>query len=91
MTSKEEKDKMVEILISESGDLQIVLRPQLPFLVEGFRVLGRDIELFGFGEKVSIPCPEGSVDEVNDVDQAIVIEFERNGAGPVRETDVLRS
>lgn len=85
-----ERDKTIEILVSDVGEMRIVLRPRLPFQVEGYRMRGASLELFGQGEKVTLDVPEDLVGEAAELDQALVLEFARTGEDPVRETDILR-
>ena len=90
MNEAGEREKTVEIMISDVGDMHIVLRPRLPFLVEGYRIQKKQIELFGEGERLGLTIPEDLVSEVLEADQALVTEFARTGAAPVRETDILK-
>jgi len=90
MNDSGEREKTVEIMISDVGEMHIVLRPRLPFLVEGYRILEKQIELFGEGERLGLDIPEELVTEASEVDQALVTEFARSGALPVRETDILK-
>jgi hypothetical protein len=90
MSDAGEREKTVEIMISDVGEMHIVLRPRLPFLVEGYRILEKQIELFGEGERLGLEIPEELVTEALEADQALVTEFPRTGAMPVRETDILK-
>jgi hypothetical protein len=85
-----DRDKTVEILVSDVGEMKIVLRPRLPFIAEGYRLQDGHIELFGQGEKLPLDVPEDLRAEVADIDQALLLEFGRTGAAPERETDILR-
>lgn len=90
MSDAGEREKTVEIMISDVGEMHIVLRPRLPFLVEGYRIQQKQIELFGEGERLGLDIPDDMVSEANEAEQALVTEFGRTGANPVRETDILK-
>jgi hypothetical protein len=88
--SSEGAEKTIEIIVSEVGELTIVLRPALPFEADGYRLQENSIEIFGQGEKVNLPIPEDLIEEVREIDQAILFEYDRTSAEPVRETDILK-
>ncbi len=90
MSDQGERDKTIEIMISEVGEMHIILRPRLPFLVEGYRIHEKQIELFGEGERLGLDIPEDMVSEALEIEQALVTEFGRTGSDPVRETDILK-
>ena len=93
MTLREDHDKLVEFLVSAIGELRIVLRPELPFVAEGYRIVdGMYLEIFGEDRKVSFLIDEDLRDDVVDesIEQALLIEFGRDDVEARRERDILR-
>lgn len=83
-------DKMIEIMISEIGEMTIALRPPLPFEAEGYRFNDKYVEIFGQGEKISLTLSEDIIGDAYETNQALLLEFGGNGSDPERETDLLR-
>jgi hypothetical protein len=83
-------DKTVEILVSEVGDMTIVLRPSLPFLAEGYRIDGASLEVFGQERKISLEIPEELREDASETTRAILLEYGHSGSTPERETDLLK-
>lgn len=83
-------DKLSEILISEVGELQIALRPVLPFAAEGFRLEAGRLEIFGEGSKIALDIEPEKWADLTEISQGLLIEFDGAGQQPARETDILR-
>ncbi|MBT28089.1 MAG: hypothetical protein CMO01_00400 [Thalassobius sp.] len=90
MMHDSEQDNVFEILISDVGEMRVVLRPELPFVTEGYRLRDGKIDLFGQGERVSFSLSGETFAEAMDLEQALLLEFARNGSDPVRETELIR-
>ena len=82
-------EKVVEIIVSDIGDVRVVIRPGLDFEAEGYRIFNGSLEIFGDGRKVSFSIPEDSRSEVLNSEQLILSEFDYGGMVPRREMDLL--
>lgn len=85
-----DQDKTVEIMVSDVGDMTIVLRPSLPFIAEGYRLIGNMIEVFGEDKKISLEIPTDLSSDVFETSQAILLEYAQTGSDSLRETDLLK-
>lgn len=83
-------EKTFDILVSDIGEMRLVVRPLLPFHAEGFRINGRDIEVFGDGLVMSRPIGGEILDEIDDIERALLIEFGTTGGESLRETELER-
>lgn len=89
--SAEEVDRTFELIVSDVGEMTIVLRPKLPFTPEGYRIPGDRLEIFGEGQKISFSLEDDILPDAKDIDQALLLEYGRTGAIPERELDLLKS
>ena len=88
-----DSEKLIEFLVSDIGDLRIVLRPELPFRAEGYRIVdGACLEVFGEDRRISFPIDKDILSDVIDenIEQALLVEFGRDDVDPMREIDILR-
>lgn len=81
-------EKTFDVLISDIGEMRLVVRPPLPFHAEGFRVVDGHIEIFGGGLAMSRPLDVETAEGMGEIEQALLIEFEVSGGESVRETDI---
>ena len=89
----QDSDKMIEFLVSDLGEMRIVLRPELPFKAEGYRIIDDErLEIFGEDRRISFPIDgDNLLDVINeDIEQALLVEFGRDDVDPIRERDILR-
>ena len=84
------EDKTFDILVSDIGEMRIVIRPPLPFHAEGFRIKEGCIELFGDGRALHASVAQDILDDTREIDQALLIEFPRNGGESQRETELVK-
>ncbi|MCE6959686.1 hypothetical protein LAZ40_11715 [Cereibacter sphaeroides] len=85
-------EKTVEFLVGSAGEITLAMRPCLPFLSEGYRVVGRgQIHLFGEGRKIAVSLPEDIGPALAGADQILLCEFAAEGAEPVREVELSRA
>lgn len=84
------KETIKEIIVSDIGDISIIVRPQLPFLAEGVRVLDGEIAIFGEDRRVRIDLTDhqDKLAAIGAVDQILLSEYSETSAAPVRETDI---
>ncbi|MFX4300056.1 hypothetical protein [Pseudosulfitobacter pseudonitzschiae] len=83
-------EKTFDVLISDIGEARLVLRPPLPFHAEGYRLNGANIEIFGDGLAMSRSLDPESMGEMDNIHQALLIEFDATGGDSVRETELER-
>jgi hypothetical protein len=85
-------DVLIEALVSDIGDVQVVLRPELPFTPESFRIDRSQGSLSLRGEGVKIDFEDISEDVLSaaeEAEQILVLEFPKTGGETLRETDLL--
>jgi hypothetical protein len=76
----------LEILVADLGDVTVTLRPEIPFLAEGVRLLERRrLEIFGERRKIVVDVPEEAVAALSAVEQVLLVEFRDSGASAFRE------
>lgn len=91
-SSAKSENALIELLVSDIGDVQVVLRPELPFTPENFQIDHANEKILVRGEGFKIHLDDVDPEVLNAAEKAgqiYLVEFTKTGMETFRENDLL--
>lgn len=84
-------EKLQEFMVDDLGEVKLAVRPMLPFMAEGCRLHGTQVDIHGEGRKLTMTVPEHARKALAEVAEILLVEFSKEGSSPSRELQLSLS